>query len=267
MLLLIHHYQCSLWFPLGLQLHRRNLVVKNENPFEEEINSINWWGRWHQQHSFPSNEDTNFTAEVWNSAGRSTGTYKRWSWDQESSCPGCSSETRIWRASPSPVWWWSFKIYVQNLPESFYTSATFEPTWNVTVTWNDIFVHSVERDLMILLIWRDTHEHILVLGHINVISVKNLSLKDVHLKVIVWKFMELRINMTTNKEDLRCMFVKTVDTQPRNQKSTTYTWRKTILTPRLFWNSTTSDTLNSTIPTLLVCYSNVVHKCACWLFQ
>lgn len=140
-------------------------------------------------------------------------------------------------------------------------------TWNVTVTWNDIFVHSVERDLMILLIWRDTHEHILVSGHINAIFVKNLSLKDVHLKVIVWKFMELRINMTTNKEDLRCMFVKIVDTQPRNQKSTTYTWRKTIHTPQLFWNSTTSDTLNSTIPILLVCYYNVVHKCACWLFQ
>jgi len=123
-------------------------------------------------------------------------------------------------------------------------------TWSVTAILSDTCAPSVERDLMIHSIWRDTLEHTQVFGRINVIFARNHSPSGVLWKVTVLKYMVLLIVTSTNSADQRCMYARTVGTPLRSPRCITSTWRSSTPTPPPSSNSTTRGISSSTAPTL-----------------
>ena len=113
----------------------------------------------------------------------------------------------------------------------------------------------------------------------SVIFVKNLSHRDVHWKVIAWRFTALLTSTTTNNDVQRynyiliqqqlcsnfnhisrCMYARTVDTLLLNQNSTISTSRRIIRTAPLFSSSTIKDISNSTTVTSPACCFNAARK-------
>jgi len=69
---------------------------------------------------------------------------------------------------------------------------------------------------------------------------------------IAWKYMVYSINTPIKKEEQRCTYAKNVGIQPVNLKFITFTLRKIIHIPQLYWNSMIKGILNLQIHNLQI---------------